>query len=74
MARPRKIDLWVAKADFAADVNGIPMMIHRGERVRTGHAVIRQCPDMFEPIDTHVHYDVEQTTAAPGELRGERTF
>jgi hypothetical protein len=49
-------------------------MIHRGERVRTGHAVIRQCPDMFEPIDTHVHYDVEQTTAAPGELRGERTF
>jgi hypothetical protein len=29
---------------------------------------------MFEPIDTHVHYDVEQTTAAPGELRGERTF
>jgi hypothetical protein len=38
-------------------------------RVREGHWLLKQVPYAFEPADEHVHYDIEQATAAPGEKR-----
>lgn len=70
MPRPKKHDLYVVKESFHAQVAGEPLFVIKGERVRAGHDLLRLYPDYFEPADTHVQYDVEQATAAPGELRG----
>lgn len=40
-------------------------------RVRAEHPLARAMPSAFAPID--VHYDVEQMTAGPGELRAEES-
>lgn len=36
-------------------------------RVREGHPLYKQAPDLFSPLE--VQYDVEQATRAPGEKR-----
>ncbi len=41
-------------------------------RVRGGHMLLRLVPEYFEPVEDHVHYDVEQATKGPGEQRGAR--
>lgn len=38
-------------------------------RVREGHPLLKQYPSFFEPAETHVDYEWEQATAAPGEKR-----
>lgn len=63
-------DLYVAREAFSCELDGERLIVHVGERVRRGHRLLQACSEYFEPADTHVHYDVEQATAAPGELRG----
>ena len=49
--------------------NGAPVEFRRGiTRVREGHPVALKWPEFFKPID--VHYELEDTTANPGEQRG----
>lgn len=70
---PRKrstTDIYVAKTAFSCELDGERLTINKGERVRAGHALLRAQAEYFEPADTTVAYDVEQTTAAPGEKRG----
>ena len=70
MPRTRaKADIFIAKRTFWCTLDGEATLIHKDERVRAGHPLLRDQAEHFEPIDTHVHYDVEQATAAPGELR-----
>lgn len=64
-------DIWVAKEGFFGEYDdGSPLIVTAGERVRDGHPMLKTYGNYFEPVDTHVHYDVEQATAAPGEKRG----
>ena len=61
-------DIYIATNSFATHVDGKRVMVRKGvTRVREGHQLLKDNPDRFKPID--VHYDVEQTTAAPGERR-----
>ncbi len=69
MAGKSKADIYVAKHSFAAEVDGESVFVNAGERVRSGHPLLAAQGDFFEPVDQTVHYDVEQTTAAPGEKR-----
>jgi hypothetical protein len=70
MPRKSTPDIYVAKTSFHCEVDGERLFVTAGERVRNGHALLRAQPENFEPVDTTVHYDVEQATAAPGEKRG----
>lgn len=70
MPRPKQPDLYVARKSFWCELDGVPTCINEGERVRAGHVLLRTQGEHFEPADTHVTYDVEQATAAPGERRG----
>jgi hypothetical protein len=70
MPRPKQSDLYVARESFWCDLDGVPTLIQKGERIRSGHELLRRQSRYFEPADTHVTYDVEQATAAPGERRG----
>jgi hypothetical protein len=70
MPRKREPDIYVAKHGFACELDGERMIVNQGERVRAGHPLLKAQGQYFEPADTHITYDVEQATAAPGELRG----
>lgn len=76
MGRPRKYperDVLVATdSGIWISPEGHEYLFHAGiTRVRAAHPLAKAMPDSFKPID--VHYDVEQMTKAPGELRGEET-
>jgi hypothetical protein len=68
--RSQQPDVYVATDGFAAEIDGERYVVGKGELVRAGHPLIRAQPGFFRPADTAVRYDVEQATAAPGELRG----
>jgi hypothetical protein len=67
----RTSDIYIATREFHHELDGFPDIVRRGELVRQGHELLRCYPEFFEPIENGVKYDVEQATAAPGELRGE---
>ena len=69
MPRKAEPEIYVATQSFAADVDGVPTVVSKGERVRRGHALLKQHGGYFEPADEGVEYDVEEATAAPGEKR-----
>jgi hypothetical protein len=71
MARRNQADIYVAKVAFFAEVDGEQVAVAAGERVRAGHPLRDAQGGYFEPIDTPVHYEVEQATAGPGEKRGD---
>ena len=61
-------DVYVAKESFACRLDGKRVIVNRGKtRVRHGHPLLKGREHLFSPIG--VHYDVEQATAAPGEVR-----
>lgn len=66
--------IYVAKDAFACEIDGQRYNVSKHERVREGHELLKTYSDYFEPLeDGRVHYDVvEQASAAPGELRGDR--
>jgi hypothetical protein len=65
--------IYVAKESFAVTLDGSPVVIRKGiTRVSEGHSLLKGREHLFEPIDEHVHYGVEQATKAPGEKRGRR--
>lgn len=64
-------DVYIARQSFVAQVEGKKVFITEGvTRVRRGHALLKGREHLFEPADAHVHFEVEQATAAPGEKRG----
>jgi hypothetical protein len=65
-------DFLAAKETFATELDGVPIVVHRKELVRSGHPLIDANPEKFEPAERATRFDVEQATAAPGEKRGGR--
>lgn len=64
-------DIYVAKDSGVIEVEGERVVVTKGQtRVRAGHQILADYPDLFEPIG--VHFDVERATRAPGERRGTR--
>lgn len=62
--------VFIATETFSANVDGIPILVRRGKtRVREGHELVRCHPQWFEEAGEHVTFEVEQTTAEPGEKR-----
>ena len=63
-------DVLIAKLTGIVNLDGERYPIRAGiTRVRAGHALARAHPELFDPADVGIHYDVEQATAAPGEAR-----
>jgi hypothetical protein len=62
-------DILVATETFTCTVDGSPVTVHKGQtRVRAGHPILKGREMWFKVLD--VQYDLEQATAAPGEVRG----
>jgi hypothetical protein len=70
MAAPKETaDIWEATSTGVVAIRGTRYTYIRGKtRVRAGHPLLKAAPDKFRPAK--LAYDVEQTTAAPGEKRG----
>lgn len=63
--------VYIATDSGSAEIKGETLVFSKGATlVREGHPLLKACPDFFELASDHVHYDVEQATAAPGEKRG----
>lgn len=68
LGRTQGREIFVPTDSFTAKVDGVDVLFRKGEtRVREGHQILDDYPDLFEPI--RAHYDVEAATAAPGERR-----
>lgn len=61
-------EILVATESFSCDMDGVPVTVNAGHtRVRGNDPLVKRYPQWFKPVDAN--YDVEQTTAAPGEKR-----
>lgn len=61
-------EIYVATDSAVLFAAGQQFVVHRNStRVRAGHPVLARNAHLFKPLD--VDYDVEQTTATPGEKR-----
>jgi hypothetical protein len=66
--KPLTRDVFTPTESFTADVDGTPAsFVPNKTFVREGHPILDQFPLLFKPV--RVQYDVEQATAAPGEVR-----
>jgi hypothetical protein len=65
---PTGRDVYVPISGFVAEVDGASVTFTDHTYVREGHWILDKYPELFRPV--RVQYDVEQATAAPGELRG----
>ena len=70
MARRNEGRIFIARSSFSATIDGVDYNIQKDlTRVREGHVLLDGGrAQFFEPLT--VDYDVEQATAAPGEVRG----
>lgn len=71
MAPPRKVVRYRAKYAFGVMYEGENITVPAGEVVRAGHPLLKGRSEHFEPVESFGRFDVdvEQATAAPGELR-----
>ncbi len=62
--------IFIANETFTAAGHYTPF--HKDiTRVREGHPILKQYPDMFREAEAHYEWpEVEQATASPGEKRG----
>lgn len=56
------------KQAFVCETLGYPVTLGPADILDDAHQIVRQFPDLFEPV-TRNWPPVEQTTAAPGEKR-----
>ncbi len=69
-------DYYAAIESYSTELDGVPVVIKRGENVRADHPLVKANPDKFQPLELSSRWDtIEQATAAPGEKRktGRRT-
>lgn len=69
MPKTKEPEIYVARSSGAIKIDGEVYRYTKGQtRIRSGHPLLGALPDRFIPLK--LDYDVEQTTAAPGEKRG----
>jgi hypothetical protein len=64
--------LFVARDTMAVPMDGVPVVIRKGEVVEEGDPILVGRRELFEPFEPKVRNyagRVEQATAAPGEIR-----
>ena len=63
--------IYVAKTSGVASVKDYGEIVFTAgvTRIREGHPILKQIGHYFEPLT--IQYDLEDTSAAPGEKRGE---
>lgn len=67
---PRRGEIYVATESFSCEIDGHPVTVNKGERVREGHGLLKAYPAAFQRIsDQPVKYDIEDASAAPGMKR-----
>jgi hypothetical protein len=69
MARTPRQEIYRATQTYWTTVDGIHQMIKIGELAEANHELVRNHPELWEPVENMVRYKVEQATAAPGEER-----
>lgn len=72
MGRPRRNpddEIMVAVVSGVLQCDGEHQITKGITRARRGHPIVKAAPEWWRVLD--VHYEIEQATAAPGELRGE---
>lgn len=62
-------EIMVAVVSGVIQCEGEHQIVKGISRARRGHPIVKASPDWWKPIE--VHFEVEQMTAAPGELRGQ---
>src|SRR5687767_1830962 len=66
-------DVMVATESGSAEIDGVPHTFVRGvTRVARNHPLATIHPQWFQEAEQGLTYEVEQTTAAPGEKRGQK--
>jgi hypothetical protein len=63
--------VYEAREAFVADIDGQPMAVAKGDRVREGHPLLKGRKDLFQESEPEVQFDVEDASADPGRKRGD---
>jgi hypothetical protein len=73
MARPKKVDMYIATESGVTQYDGEQLSITAGDLVRAGHPILKGREWMFKPAQPsdYIRFDYEQATDAPGETRGD---
>lgn len=61
-----------ATVTYWTDIGDGPLRVNRGELVPADHPLVQDNPQNFEDANVESRFEVEQTTAAPGEKRAFR--
>ena len=62
--------LFIAKETFHAEIDGVPVVVQKGELVKKGHAILKGREAFFDVAEDRTRPDVEDATAEPGKKRG----
>lgn len=70
-ARKSSADWLQVKEGFSTELDGESVVVSRGEFIRADHPLVKQNPQLFEPIKSRFDTpEVEETTAEPKTKRG----
>jgi hypothetical protein len=64
-------DIFVAITSGASEIKGENYDFKAGDRIRSGHPLLKACPEYFVPARDEIKFDLETASAAPGEKRGQ---
>ena len=69
----RSQDVFVATSSYSTSIGGAPVIITKGkDRARADHELVRQNPELWEPVDLSVKWDPpEDASSEPGTKRGQ---
>ena len=73
MARPKKVDMYVAIESGVTNYEGEQVAIQAGDLVAAGHPILKGREWQFKPAQRgdYIRFDYEQATDAPGETRAQ---
>ena len=73
MARPKKVDMYIAIESGVTNYEGEQLSIQAGDLVAAGHPILKNREWQFKPAqrEDYIRFDWEQATDAPGETRAQ---
>ncbi len=67
-----RTDIYRAKSEFAVDLGGVPVVVHRGDLIREGHPLLKGREALFEPYESQVRFEVAERSEPNTTKRGAR--